>query len=339
MITQRTALTTLLAMTLAACSPNAQQANQSTASQPAASQTQVSGSKRVSITAITEHPSLDQVREGVIAQLKDEGFEQGKNLTIDYQSAHGNTGTAAQIAKKFVGDKPDVVVAIATPSAQAMVAASKDIPIVYSAITDPIGAKLVKDWSPSGTNVTGMSNQQDIAPEIALIKEIVPNVQAIGYVYSPGEVNSVVMLKQLQEEAKKHNISVVEAPAQHTADVLNAARTLKGKVQVLYTGHDNNVVSAYASMYKAAVEMQVPLIASDGNSVSKGAVAAIGVNYFDLGKDTGKMVGKILRGEAAGSIPSQRPSKFELVISPKHAAEQGITLPEALKQRASKVVE
>lgn len=326
--------TLLLSLTLSACSQGEAQKTPT----PAAS-TPTTTSKKLAITAIAEHPSLNDVRQGVIEQLKTEGFEEGKNLTIDYQSAQGNISTAAQIAKKFAGDKPDVVVAIGTPSAQAMVAASKDIPIVYSAITDPIGAKLVKDWTPSGTNVTGMSNQQNMAPDVALIKELVPNVKAIGYVYSPGEVNSVTMLKQLQEEAQKAGLTVVEAPAQHTADVLNAARTLKDKVQVIYTGHDNNVVSAYASMYKAATEMKIPLIASDGNSVGKGAVAALGVDYVDLGKETGKMVAKIFHGEAAGNIPSAKAEHFQLVVSPKNAAAQGITLPENVTKRAAKIIE
>lgn len=321
-------------LTLLACRPN-EDSHQTTASL-AMEKSEV---KHLAITSLMEHPSLEQIRLGTIEQLKNEGFEEGKNLVIDYQSAQGNVSMAAQIAKKFAGESPDAVVAIATPSAQAMVAASKNIPIVYSAITDPIGAKLVPTWDAAGGNVTGMSNQQDIAPEIALIREIVPNVKAIGYVYSPGEHNSVVMLEQLQTEAKKFGIEVVAVAAQHTADVLNAARSLKGKVDVLYTGHDNNVVSAYASMYKAAVEMRIPLIASDTNSIEKGALAAIGVNYFDLGKDTGKMVARILRGERAGDIPSGRASQFDLVVSVKHAAEQGIRLPDSVLKRADKVME
>ncbi|XXQ68610.1 ABC transporter substrate-binding protein [Neisseriaceae bacterium B1] len=232
-----------------------------------------------------------------------------------------------------------MIVPIGMASAQAVVASTKEIPVVFSAITDPISAKLVPSWQPSGTNVTGLSNQQDIAPEVALIKEIVPNVKAIGYVYSPGEVNSVAMLKELKAEAEKQGLMVVKAPAQVTADVLNAARSLKDKVQVIYTGHDNNVVASYSSMYKVAVEMKIPWIASDGNSVNKGVVAAMGVNYVDLGKDTGKMVAQILRGEATGKIAPQKPAKLELLVSKKHASEQGITLPETVLQRAAKVVE
>lgn len=343
MVKTKMRISILLGLLMAACSSGEGNQAAKSASSPvvpqAASGTASGDMKRLAITAIAEHVSLNEVREGVLVQLKAEGFEEGKNLSVDYQSANGNTGTAAQIAKKFAGDKPDVIVPIGTPSAQAVLAASKELPIVFSAVTDPIAAKLVPSWQPSGTNVTGMSNQQDIAPEVALIKELVPDVKAIGYVYSPGEVNSVMTLKHLQAEAQKHGISVVEAPAQTTAEVLTAARSLQGKVQVIYTGHDNNVVASYPSMYKAAVEMQIPLVASDGNAVGKGAVAAMGVNYVDLGKETGKMVAQIFRGEKAGNIAPRKVEYLELVVSLKHAKEQGITLPETVKHRAAKIME
>lgn len=337
-------LSLLSVMLLAACSPSEKQNPPPASSAEKAPASQVAPNhsnetKRVAVTSIVEHISLDSVRHGMIEQLKTEGFEEGKNLKIDYQSAQGNTGTAAQIAKKFAGDKPDAIVAIATPSAQAVVSATKEIPVVYAAITDPIGAKLVPSWEPSGTNVTGTSDQHDMKPELELMKEIVPDLKAIGYVYNAGEVNSVIMLNQLKTEAQGYGWKVVEVQAQHTADVLNAARSLKDKVQVIYTAQDNNVVSAYASMYKAAMEMKIPLIASDPNLVSKGAVAAVGVNYHTLGKETGKMVARILKGEAAGSIASQRATEFELVVSPKHAQEQGVNLSDDLKKRANQVLE
>lgn len=346
MSTLRFTLPTLMLAILTACSPSNNQ-NQTTApiaSQPQAASAVVAPSDtgkthKLAITAITEHPALDDIRHGVLEQLKTEGFEEGKNLTVDFQSAQGNPSTAAQIAKKFAGDNPDVIVPITTPSAQAVVAATQNIPVVYAGITDPIQAKLVASWEPSGTNVTGMSNQTDIAPALDLMRELLPDLQAIGFVYSPGEVNSVTVLKQLQEAAAKHNIKVVDVPAQNTSQVLTAARSLKGKVQIIFTTQDNNVVAAYTSMYKAAVEMKIPLLAADSNSVGKGAAVALGVNDYALGKETGKMVAEVLRGKAAGQIASQRMSQLELVISPKHAAEQGLTLPESVVKRADKTVE
>ena len=334
----------LSALFLAACNPAA---NDTSANTPAASTNNTPASvanaptetKRVAITAIVEHPALDSVRLGAIEQLKAEGFEEGKNLVIDFQSAQGNSGTAAQIAKKFAGDKPDAIIAIATPSAQAMVAATKDVPIVYSAVTDPIAAKLVNSWEASNTNVTGVSDMLPLAPQIALMKKMVPELKQVGYVYSPGEVNSTTVLEQLKTDLSKENIELVAAPAQRTTDVLTAARSLGGKVQLIYTSLDNNVVSSYESMYKVAKEIQVPLLASDTTSVERGAVAALGANYHDIGVQTGKVVARILRGESAGSIPSQRVDKFDLHLSNKHAQEQGITLSDALKQEATQVLE
>ncbi|MDO4640324.1 MAG: ABC transporter substrate-binding protein [Neisseria sp.] len=327
----------LAAALLAACSPAKQDAAP-TSSAPNDT-TSSSNTKHLAVTAILEHPSLDSVRKGMLEQLKTEGFEEGKNLTVDFQSAQGNPATAAQIAKKFAGDKPDVVVAISTPSAQAMVSATKEIPIVYSAVTDPISAKLVSNWKPSGTNVTGASDGIPLGPQIDLMKKLVPNLKSVGYVYSPGEVNSTIVMNELKADLGKQGINLSAASAQRSSEVLTAARSLNGKAQLIYTSLDNNVVSSYESMYKAANEIKVPLVASNTESVERGAVAALGISYADLGKETGKIVARILKGEKPGDIPSQRIEKFDLYLSPKHAASQGIDLPNSLKAQAAKIIE
>ena len=154
--------------------------------------------KSVAVTAIVEHPALDAVRDGVKDALKAAGYEEGKNLKWQYQSAQGNTGTAAQIARKFVGDKPDAIVAIATPSAQAVVAATKSVPVVFSAVTDPVAAKLVASWEPSKNNVTGVSDLLALDKQLELIKQVVPNAKRVGMVYNPGEANSVVVVKEMR---------------------------------------------------------------------------------------------------------------------------------------------
>ncbi|ELA08854.1 ABC transporter substrate-binding protein [Moraxella macacae 0408225] len=292
-------------------------------------------SKSIAITAIVEHPALDDVRAGVLEQLAADGYKEGENLKVSFQSAQGNTATAGQIAKQFVADSPDVIVAIATPSAQSMIAATSNIPVVFSAVTDPVEAKLIPSWEASNTNVTGASDILPLEPQIELMKKVIPTVKNIGYVYSPGEVNSTVVLKQLQEKLKPMNINVIAAPAQRSTDIVQAARSLQGKVDLIYTSLDNNVVSAYEALYQAAKEIKVPLIASDTGSVSRGAVAALGVNYKTLGQETGKIVTRVLKGEKAGSIKPITLQNLDLVISPKHAEEVGITLPDALVKEAS----
>ncbi len=295
--------------------------------------------KSVSVTAIVEHPALDSVRDGVQAALKEAGYEAGKNLKWQYQSAQGNTGTAAQIARKFVGDKPDAIVAIATPSAQAVVAATKNVPVVYSAVTDPVAAKLVANWEPSHTNVTGVSDLLALDKQMDLVKQVVPNAKRIGMVYNPGEANSVVVVKELQKLLPKLGLTLVEAAAPRSVDVSSAARSLIGKVDVIYTNTDNNVVSAYESLVKVGQDAKIPLVASDTDSVKRGAVAALGINYRDLGEQTGRMVVRILKGEKPGDIKSETSTKLELFVNPGAAEKQGVKLPEALIKSAAQVIQ
>lgn len=295
--------------------------------------------KSVAVTAIVEHPALDAVRDGVQAALKEAGYESGKNLKWQYQSAQGNTGTAAQIARKFIGDKPDAIVAIATPSAQAVVAATKSVPVVYSAVTDPVAAKLVPSMEPSKTNVAGVSDVLALDKQIELIKQVVPGAKRIGMVYNPGEANSVVVVKELQKLLPSMGLTLVEAAAPRSVDVSSAARSLIGKVDVIYTSTDNNVVSAYEALVKVGQDAKIPLVASDTDSVKRGAIAALGINYRDLGEQTGRMVVRILKGEKPGDIKSETSSKLELFVNPGAAEKQGVKLSDALIKSAAQVVQ
>ena len=295
--------------------------------------------KSVAVTAIVEHPALDAVRDGIQDALKKAGYESGKNLKWQYQSAQGNTGTAAQIARKFVGDKPDAIVAIATPSAQAVVAATKSVPVVYSAVTDPVAAKLVPSMEPSKTNVAGVSDVLALDKQIELIKQVVPGAKRIGMVYNPGEANSVVVVKELQKLLPSMGLTLVEAAAPRSVDVSSAARSLIGKVDVIYTSTDNNVVSAYEALVKVGQDAKIPLVASDTDSVKRGAIAALGINYRDLGEQTGRMVVRILKGEKPGEIKSETSSKLELFVKPGAAEKQGVKLSDALIKSAAQVVQ
>jgi putative ABC transport system substrate-binding protein len=294
--------------------------------------------KSVMVTAIVDHPALDAVRDGTRDELKAAGYEIGKNLKWEYQSAQGNAGTAGQITRKFVGENPDVIVAIATPSAQSLVAATKTIPIVYSAVADPIAAQLVKDWKPSGTNVTGLSHMLDLNKQIDIMKKVVPGVKRVGIVYNPGEVNSTVVVKQLKTLLERQGIALVDVPAPRTVDVGPAAKSLIGKVDLIYSTTDNNVVSTYESLVKVCNDAKIPLVASDTDSVKRGAIAAYGVNFYDLGRETGKVVVRILKGEKPGDIASATSKNLELFINPGAAQKQGVTLaPDFIKQ-ANKIV-
>ena len=294
--------------------------------------------KHVAITAIVEHPSLDQIRDGVKDELTDSGYKLNENLTVQYKSAQGSSATAAQIARQFIAAKPDVIVAIATPSAQASAAATKQIPVVFAGITDPVAAKLIKNWQPTGTNITGVSDYQEIVPQIDFMKKIVPNVKSVGYIYSPSEINSTVVLKNLQTHLAKQNISLIAVPAQRTADISTAANTLKGKVDLIYTTTDNNVVSAYESLVKFANENKIPLLASFPDAIERGAVAAYGMSYYDVGRQSGKLVVRILKGEKPGNIAPELGQSLRLVINADAAKKQGVNLSTEIIESAYKII-
>ncbi|WP_313197660.1 ABC transporter substrate-binding protein [Rhizobium sp.] len=293
----------------------------------------------VAVTAIVEHPALDAVRDGVKEALADAGYKDGENLKFIYESAQGNPGTAAQIARQFVGEEPSVIVPISTPSAQAVVSATRDIPVVFTAVSDPVGAQLVKDMAKPGRNVTGLSDMSPVAEHIKLIKEISPNAKSIGFLYNTAETNSVSILAALKEEAAKNGMTVVESVATKSAEVQGAARGLVGRADVFYIPTDNTIVSAFEAAVGVAEEAKIPLYAADTGSVDRGAVAALGFNYFDVGKQTGAIVARILKGEAPGDIAVTVAAGTDLVINKGAATRMGVTLPEAIVSRATRTVE
>lgn len=292
----------------------------------------------VAVTSIVEHPALDSVKDGVQEVLTESGYTKDSGLKWQFQTAQGNPTISAQIARKFVGDQPDVIVAIATPAAQAVVAATKEIPVVFSAVTDPVSAQLVPSAEASGTNVTGVSDALMLEKQIELIKQIVPDAKRVGMVYNPGEDNSVVVVKQLRELLPKHDLTLVEATAPKTVDVGASARSLVGKVDVIYTNTDNNVVSAYEALVKVGNDAKIPLIASDTDSVERGAIAALGVNYHDIGIQTGKIVVRILKGEKPGDIAYQVSENLELHVNLNAADKQDVSLDEEFVNSAAKVI-
>lgn len=298
---------------------------------------QQSALPKVAITAIVEHPALESIRKGIIDELAHDGYVDGKNIDIIFENAQGSAATAAQIARNFVGVDPAVIVPITTPSAQPVAAATRNIPIIFSAITNPISAKLVKHWGKNKGNIAGVSDLAPMEPQIELIKKLVPNVKTIGYIYSPGESNSVATLKQLEAAAQKAGLKVLASPAQRTIDISTAAGSLVGKVQVIYTSTDNNVVSAYESLYKVAEAAQIPLIAADGDTVKRGAIAALATNQYDIGRKTGDMVALVLEGTPVSDIPTVKMDKLNLVLNVASAKRLGVKIPESVLKEASTI--
>jgi putative ABC transport system substrate-binding protein len=297
------------------------------------------GTVTVAVTAIVEHPALDAARDGIKEALAEAGYVDGQNLKFVYESAQGNPATAAQIARKLVGEAPAVIVPISTPSAQAVVGATKDIPVVFTAVTDPVGAKLVRDLKHPGGNVTGMSDLSPIAKHLDLVKEILPAARTLGVIYNPGEANSLTLVDLLRKEAPARGLKILEAPAPKSADVLPAAQSLVGNVDAIYVPTDNTVVTALEAVVQVGRQNRLPVIAGDTDSVPRGAIAALGFNYGDVGRQTGRIVARVLKGERPGEIPVEGVEITELFVNPAAAKAMGVTLPEAMVARVKTVVQ
>ncbi len=294
---------------------------------------------KVAVSQIVEHPALDSTRQGLLDGLKKKGFVEGKNLEFVYQTAQGNTAIAVQIARQFVGEEPDVLVGIATPTAQALVAATRKIPVVFTAVTDPLGAKLIKNIDKPGGNVTGLSDLSPVAQHVDLILEIMPNVKSIGVVYNPGESNAVTLVKLLKDAAAAKGLKVIEATALKSADVQSATQIIVEKSDVIYAAVDNTVASAIDGMIVAANMAKTPVFGGSTTYIENGAYAALGFDYYQVGLQTADYVAAILNGKKPGDLAVKVAEGSDLVLNKKAAAKLGITFPDSVKSRATKIVE
>ncbi|WP_263297666.1 ABC transporter substrate-binding protein [Neobacillus bataviensis] len=296
---------------------------------------------KIGISQIVEHPSLDAAREGFIAALKDAGYVEGKNLKIDYQNAQGDMNNNKSIANNLVADKNDLILAIATPSAQAVVNSTKDIPILFTAITDPVGAQLVQSLDKPGGNATGTSDTHPdaIKDTIDAIKKFIPNAKKVGIIYNNGEPNSVVNVKNANIALKAAGLEAVETTITASSEVKQAAESMVGRADVLYIPKDNTVVSALESVIKVANDKNIPTFVGEGDSVKRGTFASYGFDYHDLGYTTGKMAVEILKGKKPSEIPVGFPENLQLYINKKAAQEEGISLTEEMLKNAKIVGE
>lgn len=291
----------------------------------------------IAVSQIVEHPALDAIRQGLLDGLKNKGYEEGKNLTFTYQTAQGNPAIGVQIAKQFVGEKPDVLVGIATPTAQALAAATRTIPVVFSAVTDPLGAKLVKNLEHPGGNVTGLSDLTPVAQHVELMQELIPDLKAIGVVYNPGEANAVALVDLLKKTAKEKSIAVVEGTAMKSADVQSAARIIASKVQVIYAPTDNTIASAIDALVGAANQAKVPVVGGSTSFIENGAIASLGFDYYQVGIQTADFIEAIFNGKKPGDIPVRFAKGSDLFLNIPAAEKLGITLPESMIKRATSI--
>jgi len=297
---------------------------------------------RIGVTKIVAHSALDLDEKGFEAGLASAGFKEGVNVTYDRQNAQGDIGKAQAIARKFVADKVDLIHSIATPTTQALVKEVKDIPVVFSSVTDPVSAGIVqKDSAPgkkTGTNLTGVSDQWPIALQMQTYTKVVPNAKRWGTIYNPAEQNSVIHIEAMRDAAKKLGLTLVEAHVSNSKDVAQAAASLVGKIDAMTIAADNTAIAELEAIVKLCNEKKIPLFAGDVDSVARGAVAAYGLDYYLVGYSAGKKAALILKGGKPGDVPWGPVEKFSLVINTKAAAVQGVTLTPEFLKKADKVI-
>jgi putative ABC transport system substrate-binding protein len=291
----------------------------------------------VGIVQYMDHVALDSAREGFVTALKENGYVDGQNLTIDLQNAQGDQSNLATISDRFVSNKVNLVLAIATPAAQSIAGKTKDIPILATAVTDFESAKLVKSNKAPGGNVTGTTDMNPIKEQIDLLVKLVPKAKTVGVLYTSSEDNSVLQAKLAKEAIEKLGLKYVEVTVTNSNDVQQATQSIVGKVDAIYIPTDNVFASAMPVVHGVTSKSKTPVITGESGMVKGGGLATLGINYNNLGYQTGLMAVKILKGEAKPeTMPVEASTKFDFAINGTVANEIGLQIPDDLKQYVTK---
>lgn len=291
----------------------------------------------IGIVQIVEHPSLNTIRESFIAGLAAQGYKDGDNIVIDYQNAQGDQSNLKSICQKFASKKYDLIVAIATPSAQAAVGETKEIPVVFAACTDPVGSGLVTDLEKPGGNVTGTSDAVSAEKIMELAERITPGFKKVGALYNSSETNSLSVINNLKDYAKKHGLTVVDATVTNSSEVQQATASLVGKVDIIFSPIDNTVASAMPVVTQVTRKAKIPMYVGADSMVKDGGLATYGINYEVLGKETADMAVQILKGKKPGDIPVRTMSDMDIYINQATAKAIGITIPNDVIKEAAKI--
>ena len=293
----------------------------------------------IGISQFVEHPSLDLAREGFIDQLAEEGFVENENIKIDRQNAQADFSTAQTIAQRFKQNRPDLILAIATPSAQTAANIITDIPVLITAVTDPVEAGIVETMESPGANITGTTDMNPVDKQLELIRDFLPEIKNLGIIYNPGEVNSTVQVEIAKEKAKEMDVNIVEATVSNSSEVSLAVSSLVGNVDAIYVPTDNIIVSAMPTVLQTAYNNNIPVFASENNSVEQGAIATLGIDYYQLGKQTGSMAAKILNGADPSEMSVESSEELKLYINKSSADRIGLEVPAELMDTADTIFE
>lgn len=275
---------------------------------------------KVGVLQYMEHNSLDQARKGFVAELKDAGYEEGKNMTLDYQNAQGDQSNLKSMSERLVKNKNDVILAIATPAAQSVVNETTTLPVLFTAVTDAVSAGLVTSNEKPGGNVTGTSDVVPIDEQTDLLLSIVPEAKTVGIIYNASEKNSEIQSKLAKKALEKSGVKVKEVTVSSTNDVQQVMTSLAKQVDGIYIPTDNTLAKTMSTVGEIAEAAKIPVIAGSTDMVEEGGLATYGINYEKLGRQTGKLAVKILKGEAKPEELSIETSKnLELVVNQKMA--------------------
>jgi putative ABC transport system substrate-binding protein len=306
-----------------------------TAVAPASVQAQ---SFTISVSQFVEHPALDAVLKG----FQDYWTDQKMNVTFKVHNAQANMATANQIGHQIMGEKPDMILAIATPTAQACAQALKKsphmqkVPMLFTAVTDPVSAGLVKDLQRPGANITGVSDMLPVGSHLAMVKEFLPGIKKLGFLYNAGEVNSKILVPLFKSEGKGLGIQIVAASVTKSSEVYQAVKSLVGKADAVFIPTDNTVVSALESAIKVCEQNKLPLFNADVDSVKRGSIAAMGFDYYQHGYQTGALSQRIFKGADPAVTPVETQEKLQLHINMPAAKKMGVDVPAELLKRADK---
>ena len=286
---------------------------------------------KIGVIQLVEHAALDAVYEGFVDGLKEAGLEEGKNITIDYQNAQGDQSNCQTIATKLVNDRNDLILAIATPAAQAVANTTKEIPILVTAVTDPADSKLVASNEVPGGNVSGTSDLTPIKEQIGLISQILPNAKTVGLLYCSSEVNSKFQIELAKKEAEALGFETVKATVSNSNEIQQVVQSLVGKVDAIYIPTDNMLAAGMATVAQVTIPAGIPVIVGEEGMITNGGTATYGLNYYDLGKLTATQAVAILKeGKNPAEMPIEYLSEYNLVINQEVVEQMGLTLPKNL---------
>lgn len=292
--------------------------------------------KKVAIIQYVEHTSLDTIKDSFDKQMEELGYKDGDNVKYIFKNAQGDNNIAASIVQTFQSEEPDVVVAIATPVAQSVASLSKKIPIVFAAVSDPIGANLTSSLEKPDKNITGTSDEIQVDLILDKALEVNPNLQTLGVIYNKGEVNSVTNIQKAKDYADTHHITIKEATITNVNEVQSAIEVLASQCDAIFAPNDNTVASAMNVVSHACAEAKIPLYVGADSMVQDGGFLSVGINYEDLGKETANMVDQILNGKSVNDIPVKVfKDHLNIYVNEKIMNQLNVQLPDSILQDES----